>query len=41
MLEQLEPAELMELTGEDVSAAARAVGEGDGPPRRRRWRWAS
>jgi hypothetical protein len=41
MLEQLEPAELMQLTGDDVSAAARALGEGDGPPRRRRWRRAS
>jgi stage V sporulation protein K len=38
MLEQLEPAELMRVTG----AAARALGEGDPePPRRRRWRRAS
>jgi type VII secretion ATPase EccA len=42
MLEQLEPAELMRLTGPDVSAAARALGEGEAePPRRRRWRRAS
>jgi type VII secretion ATPase EccA len=42
MLEQLEPAELMRLTGADVSAAARALGEGAAePPRRRRWRRAS
>jgi stage V sporulation protein K len=38
MLEQLEPAQLMRLTGPDVSAAARALGEATEPPRRRRWR---
>jgi stage V sporulation protein K len=42
MLEQLEPAELMTLTGFDVDAAARALGEGgEVPGRRRRWLWAS
>jgi type VII secretion ATPase EccA len=42
VLEQLEPAELMRLTGEDVSAAARALGEAEGPShRRRRWGRAS
>jgi type VII secretion ATPase EccA len=42
MLEQLEPEELMRLTGDDVSAAARALGEGEqASNRRRRWRWAS
>jgi stage V sporulation protein K len=42
MLEQLEPTDLMTLTAEDVTAAARALGEGaDGAvPRRRRWPWA-
>src|SRR5205823_12525296 len=41
MLEELEPAELMRLTAADVSAAARALGEGDASPRRRRWGRAS
>jgi Cdc6-like AAA superfamily ATPase len=41
MLEQLEPAELMRLTASDVSAAARALGEGAASPRRRPWRRAS
>jgi stage V sporulation protein K len=41
MLEELEPAELMRLTAADVSAAARALGEGAASPRRRRWGRAS
>jgi hypothetical protein len=42
VLEQLEPTDLMTLTAEDVTAAARALGEAaDGAvPRRRRWPWA-
>jgi stage V sporulation protein K len=41
MLERLEPAELMTLTGEDIGAAARALGEGvEVGRRRRRWGWA-
>jgi type VII secretion ATPase EccA len=36
-LAELEPAALMTLTGEDVRAAAKALGEGEGPGRRR-WR---
>jgi stage V sporulation protein K len=38
-LEELEPEELMQLTGEDVVAAARALGEGAsvGTPRPSRW----
>jgi AAA+ superfamily predicted ATPase len=41
-LEELEPAALMTLAGEDVAAAAQALGEGgELRPRRRRWRRAS
>ncbi len=40
-LEELEPHELTLLTGDDVRAAARALGEdvGGDPPRGSRWRW--
>jgi stage V sporulation protein K len=39
MLERLEPAELMELNGEDITSAARALGEGGvRTPRRLPWR---
>jgi stage V sporulation protein K len=40
-LRDLEPEELMTLRGEDVTAAARALGEEEREPRRRRWRRAS
>jgi hypothetical protein len=38
-LEDLDQSELMTLDGEDINAAARALGEA--PPRKRRWRRAS
>ena len=38
MLEQLEPSALMTLTADDITAAARALGEDEDAPRRRRWR---